>query len=62
MTTITIGGKTLINIFFQSVGEVVLPQCVKCLKNKNYLGFIDLWKKLVIRLSFVGIAFFLLCN
>ena len=50
-----------INMLFNSVGEVILPRAVKFLKQDKISDFLDLWNKLLIRFSFVGIgAFFIL--
>ncbi len=47
-----------INMFFQSVGEVVLPKGVKHVAKDNVDKFVELWQKLIIRFSFVGVGSF----
>ena len=50
-----------IQTFFTSVSEVVLPRAVKMLKDGRVDEFVELWKKLLVRLFFVGCgAFFVL--
>lgn len=50
-----------IDMFFSSVGEVALPKAVDLLKSNKVGEFLELWKKILIRLSFVGLgAFFFL--
>ncbi|MCH7753112.1 MAG: polysaccharide biosynthesis protein [Planctomycetes bacterium] len=51
----------LIKTFFTSVSEVVLPRTVKMLKDGKVDQFVEFWKKLLVRLFFVGCgAFFTL--
>ena len=47
-----------IDMFFNSVSEVALPRLVELLKNNRVQEFLKLWKKLIIRLSVVGIGTF----
>ena len=47
-----------INMFFNSVSEVALPRLVELLKSNRVQEFLRLWKKLIIRLSVVGIGTF----
>ncbi|MBC8146715.1 MAG: oligosaccharide flippase family protein [Bacteroidetes bacterium] len=50
-----------VGMFFQSIGEVILPRCVEYLQGNKIKEFLQLWNKTIVRLSFVGIgAFFLL--
>ena len=48
----------LVRTFFASVGQVILPKAVKLLKKGKVDQFIELWRKLLVRFFFVGIAAF----
>lgn len=50
----------LVNTFFHSVGEVVMPKMVEHLKANRKDEFLALWHKLIIKMSFVGIGSFFL--
>ncbi|MCZ6594993.1 MAG: oligosaccharide flippase family protein [Bacteroidetes bacterium] len=45
-------------LLFQSVGEVALPRAVELLKDKKVDQFLELWKKLLVRFSYIGIGTF----
>jgi O-antigen/teichoic acid export membrane protein len=51
----------LLDTLFNSVGEVILPRAVNLLKNKKIDQFMELWRKVLIRFSYVGLgAFFVI--
>ena len=51
----------LLDTLFTSVGEVVLPRAVQMLRNKQIEQFLDLWRKILVRFSYVGFgAFFVI--
>lgn len=47
-----------VQILFKSVSEVAMPTVVKLLKDKKVDQFLELWKKLLIRFSYIGIGMF----
>jgi len=48
----------LVGNLFRTVGEVTLPRAVELLNEKKTVEFLALWKKLLVRLSFIGIGIF----
>jgi O-antigen/teichoic acid export membrane protein len=47
-----------VQMVFKSVGEVALPRAVELLKARKVNKFVKLWRKLLVRFSYIGIGAF----